>query len=95
LVSGENKVRVIQRTSGGKERKTPNAEVVSKSTPVTFSYDKGSKSIKFSSETGYEVYDEFGRIVKRGNSSWVDLSNAPRGDYYISYDNKTDKFSKK
>lgn len=95
LVAGENKFRVIQRTSGGREKKTPTVQVESKQIPIDFSYDKNEKSIKFTGDTGYEVYNEYGQIFKRGSGKWVDMSNAAKGEYYVSFDNRTEKFSKK
>jgi len=95
MVSGENKFRVIQRTSGGREKKSPTVQVESKMTPIDFSYDKNEKSVKFTGETGYEVYNEYGQIVKRGYGKWVDISNAAKGEYYVSFDSRTEKFSKK
>lgn len=94
-VSGINKYRVIQKTYEGRNRTSPNVEYTSTKEPVTFSYDRKSKALIFSSETNYELYNVYGQIIKRGFGNEADLSNLPKGDYYISYDSVTDKFEKR
>jgi hypothetical protein len=52
--------------------------------------------IIFTAETLYEIYDSYGNIVKKGFGKTVDVSNLPKGIYYINYDNSTgDTFIKK
>ena len=43
----------------------------------------------------FEIYDQFGNIVKRGFAKNVDVSNLPKGAYYLNYDNKMGEFLKK
>ncbi len=95
LVSGKNKFRVVQKSYEGDLRKSATCEVVSTVVPVTFKYDKKTKQVNFSAETSYEMYNVFGQIVKRGYGISVDCSALTRGEYYLSYDSKTDKFLKK
>jgi len=94
-VSGTNKFRVIQKSYEGKNRQSESVEFNSSKPEVTFSYDKKSKSIAFSSETNYELYDEYGRIIKRGFGTSADLTALPKGVYYVSYDSETKKFEKR
>lgn len=94
-VSGTNKFRVIQKSYEGKNRQSESVEFNSSKPEVTFSYDKKSKSIAFSSETNYELYDEYGRIIKRGFGTSADLTVLPKGVYYVSYDSETKKFEKR
>ncbi len=93
--SGENQFRVKQVDYTGKPRYSPVAKYRSMSPEVTFSPIKASKDITFSSETMFEIYDSYGNIVKKGFASMVDVSNLPKGIYYINFDNKTDQFVKK
>ena len=93
--SGENKVRVKQIDYTGTPRYSKSAKAISTSSEVTFSPLKVKEEILFTGETLYEVYDVYGNIVKRGYDKKIDASNLKKGDYYLSYDNKTDKFSKK
>jgi hypothetical protein len=95
LTSGLNKFRVAQKSYEGDLRKSNVCEVTSNVTPVTFKYDKKTKTITFSAETSYEMYNVYGQIVKRGKSISVDCMALTKGDYYISYDSKTDKIFKK
>ena len=67
---------------------------------VTFSPAKVSKEIGFFAgttpvETMFEIYDQFGNIVKKGFASTVDASNLAKGAYYLNYDNKMGEFIKK
>jgi hypothetical protein len=43
----------------------------------------------------YEIYDQYGNIVKKGNGAKVDVSNLPKGNYFINYDSKMGEFTKK
>jgi hypothetical protein len=86
---------VVQKSYEGDLRKSAVCEVSSSSVPVTFRYDKKTKTISFSAETSYEMFNVYGQIVKRGKSISVDCTALTKGEYYISYDSKTDKFLKK
>jgi hypothetical protein len=92
LTSGTNRFRVAQKSYEGEWRKSQAAEVPSTVTPVTFRYDKKTKTVYFSENTSYELYNPYGQIVKRGLGNALDLTTLQKGDYYISYDNRTDKF---
>ena len=93
--SGENKVRVKQVDYSGKPRYSKSATSLSSTSVVTFEPIKVKESITFSGETLYEVYDQFGNIVKRGFGANLDATTLKKGSYYLSYDNKTETFSKK
>ncbi len=95
LTSGNNKFRVAQKSYEGDLRKSQSCEVSGSVAPVTFKYDKKLKIINLSSETSYELYNVFGQIVKRGRGVSVDCSALAKGEYYLSYDNKTEKLYKK
>ena len=95
LHSGENKVRVKQVDYSGKPRYSPAASTTSSAPVVTFEPEKVKESINFSGETLYEVYDVYGNIVKRGFGSNLDATTLEKGDYYLSYDNKTETFKKR
>lgn len=90
LVSGENKFRVVQKGNLGKIQKSPTAEMNSSVQKPEFKFEKGAKKIVFTTETGYEVYDQYGQIRKKGFSESVDMSNLSKGEYYLSYDNTTE-----
>jgi hypothetical protein len=93
--SGVNKFRVVQRSYEGQIRKSASAEYISDKAPITFTYDKKKERILFSAETNYEIYNVYAQIVKRGFGLEADMSNLPKGEYYISFDSMTEKFAKK
>jgi len=95
LTSGLNKFRVIQKSYEGDLRKSQTCEATGTAAPVTFKYDKKQKSIAFSAETSYEMYNIYGQIVKRGHGISVDCTALNKGEYYLSYDSKTERFIKK
>lgn len=93
LVSGENKFRVIQKGNLGKTEKSPAAQTVSTVEKPNMKWEKKSKTVVFTSATGYEVYDMYGQIRKKGYDTKIDMSNLSKGEYYISYDNTTETLS--
>jgi len=95
LTSGLNKFRVVQKSFEGDLRKSPVCEINSTAEVINFRYDKKSKSVYFSADTSYELYNVFGQVVKRGRGSSVECAALTRGDYWVSFDNQTQKFYKK
>ena len=92
--SGINKFR-IQQTDYKGPKYSNTVQYRSSGAEVTFYPVKVSKDIIFSEETMYEIYDQYGSLVKKGVSKEVDVSSLPKGPYYLNYDNKTDNFIKK
>jgi hypothetical protein len=43
----------------------------------------------------YEIYDQYGNVVKKGSGNNVNVADLKKGLYYINYDNKTGEFTKK
>lgn len=84
--SGLNKVRVRQADYRGESRTSEPIEFVGFVQPVTFEPDKPKDVITFSSATSYEVFDRFGRLVKKGYDRKVDVANLEKGEYYLNYD---------
>lgn len=86
--SGENKVRIKQIDYTGKPRYSEAVVYNSGISVVTFSPEKPEKSISFSKETRFEVFDKFGNLVKTGFGRTLDISDLKSGeDYYLNYDN--------
>ncbi|MFK7757519.1 MAG: hypothetical protein AB8B53_11375 [Flavobacteriales bacterium] len=94
-VAGENKFRVTQKSGKGDSKSSKPVEYVSTASPVTFMYDKKSSSLVFSKATNYELYNVYGQIVKKGYGEKAELISLPKNDYYVSYDNSTEKFYRK
>ena len=91
-VSGVNRFRVLQKTGNGDLKSSVAVEYTSSMTPVTVVYDKKGRVLTFSRETNYELYNVYGQIVKRGFGAKADLTDLLKNDYYISFDNNTEKF---
>lgn len=86
-VSGQNRFRVIQKSGDGRVRVSPEVEMNSAKPEVTYTFDKKSKALVFDNQTSFEVYDEYGQIVKRGYNSSVEMEDLKKGLYYVNYDN--------
>jgi hypothetical protein len=101
--SGKNQVRVRQMDFTGQGRPSKSVDFTSEIPESEYTPQKTSKDLSFfvkgkpdkSSETMYEIYDQYGNIVKKGFGNKVDVSNLPRGSYYLNYDNKMGEFSKR
>ncbi len=93
--SGTNKFRVKQIDYSRKPRYSPEVTYRSLDPPVTFSPVKPKTVINFSAVTAYEIYDFYGRLVKKGTGNKVDISKLKKGDYFLNYDNQMGRFTKK
>lgn len=101
--SGKNQVRVRQTDYSGQPRLSKPVDFVSDVTEIDFAPIKASKDVNFFMkgkndkpiETLYEIYDQYGNVVKKGFGSKVEVSNLPKGGYFLNYDNKMGEFIKK
>lgn len=101
--SGKNQVRVRQTDYSNVARPSKAVEFISEVQETDFAPLKASKDINFfvkgkpdkQAETMYEIYDQYGNIVKKGFGSKVDISNLPKGPYFLNYDNKMGEFVRK
>jgi hypothetical protein len=88
--SGENTFRVRQTDLTKKSRFGDSVKYTDPAVPaVTWSPVKPKDEVLFSAPTLFEVYDQYGNIVKRGYANKIDVSTLKRGLYYLNYDNKT------
>jgi hypothetical protein len=95
MTSGNNKYRVMQRNYEGKIKQSTSVEINSSKPALTYVYNKKNQEVVFSGETGFEIYDKYGRIVSRGYSSSVNLSHLSNDEYYLCFDNLVERFNKK
>lgn len=101
--SGKNQVRIRQTDYSGQPRLSKPTEYMSELPEIDYAPIKASKDITFFQkgksdkqiETMYEIYDQYGNIVKKGFGSKLDVSNLPKGAYFLNYDNKMGEFVKK
>jgi hypothetical protein len=92
--SGENKYRVKQKGLNSITKFSPEVTVKSLVNKPSFALPKDNSGIDFSSETGYEVFDAYGVIVKKGFGKSVKIDNLSKGQYYLCYDNNVTEFKK-
>jgi hypothetical protein len=101
--SGKNQLRVRQTDFSGQPRLSKPVDFMGEVPEADFGPLKTNKDISFfvkgkqdkSLETMYEVYDQYGNVVKKGFGNRLDVSNLPRGTYYLNFDNKMGEFSKR
>jgi len=101
--SGKNQFRVRQNDYSGKPRFSKAVDHFNEAPEVDFAPLKASKDITFFEkgkdsklvDTMYEIYDQYGNIVKKGAGTKVDVSNLPKGPYFLNYDSKLGEFVKK
>jgi hypothetical protein len=93
--SGENKFRVKQIGFGSQAKYSQPVMYLSTLPKVTFTSSEDSDKILFSGESMYEVYDDYGNILKKGYAKQVDVSNLYRGTYFLCFDNNVKEFQKK
>lgn len=93
--AGVNKFRVKQKGLIDKTKYSPSVSYTSLQSEITYIYDKGKQRIDFSKSTGYEVYDIYGNIVKKGYGIRFNTSNLKNGIYYMSFGNTMAEFKKK
>jgi hypothetical protein len=87
--SGENIFRVKQLDLSKKARFSEPVKHVDSAAPaVTWGPAKPKEEIVFSSPTLFEVYDQYGNIVKRGYADRVEVAELKKDLYYLNYDNK-------
>lgn len=88
--SGENTFRVKQIDLSKRARYSESVKYTDPSVGlVTWSPLKPKEEIVFSSKTLYEIYDQYGNIVKRGYADRIDVAGLKRDMYYLNYDNRT------
>jgi hypothetical protein len=101
--SGKNQLRLRQTDYTGHPRLSKPLEFMGEGPDTEYAPQKTSKEISFfvkgkqdkPVETMYEIYDQYGNVVKKGYGSKVDVSNLPKGGYYLNFDNKMGEFVKK
>ncbi len=88
--SGENTYRVRQVDLTRRSRISENVKLTDNRVPlITWSPTKPKDEIIFSGKTLFEIYDQYGNIVKRGYGERIDVSTLKKDLYYLNYDSKT------
>lgn len=87
LHSGKNTFRISQLDYRG-NRYSKEVTVDSSRPEVKLISPKVSKTIDFTGETDYEMYSEFGVLIKAGRGTTVDVNKLFKGRYYLNFDNQ-------
>ena len=93
--SGVNKFRVKQTGYGPKMKYSEPVTLMSTLPKITFTESEKADKILLSGESMYEVYDDYGNVLKKGYAKQVDISNLAKGNYFICYDNSVESFLRK
>jgi hypothetical protein len=93
--SGENKFRVKQVGLGTAPKLSNPVILNSMVEKPNYMLSKDHKSLQYSYETAFEIYDAFGSIVKKGFGKETSIENLPKGKYYLCYDNLVTEFDKR
>ena len=92
--SGENKYRLKQKGLNSISKYSQEVSVRSTINKPSFAIPRNNNGIDFSAETGYEIYDAYGVVVKKGFGKSVKIENLSKGGYYLCYDNTMTEFKK-
>lgn len=93
--TGENRYQLKYIPAQGKSSLSDEFKFVAEMERVTFYPKRVSKVLTFSREVKYAIRDVHGKVIKKGIAEKVDCSDLKSGNYYLSYDNNTDRFLKK
>lgn len=93
--SGENKFRVKQVGFSGSPKYSSPVILNAITEKPSYLLSKDFKTIQYSKETAFEVYDAFGTVVKKGFGTTTQMDNLAKGKYYLCYDNDVVEIDKK
>ena len=86
--SGSNKFRAKQIDYTGRPRPTMSCVYKALGQEViTLINPKVKKTLDFSDNTLYEIFDTYGNLVKKGYGKIINIENLDKGLYYVNYDN--------
>lgn len=89
--SGENKFRLKQTGYGLKSKYSQPVTYLSSIGKASFTLSEDTNAVFFSRESLYEVYDDYGFLLKKGYSKKVDIANLKKGLYFLCYDNAVEE----
>jgi len=93
--SGENKYIVKQRGLNRRYRITPPVIYHSDKKPITFYPERVDHSIFLSRMADYQIFDQYGRLIKKGIEHQIPLVRLKPGVYYLYVDGQVKRFYKK
>ena len=88
--SGGNKFRAKQVDYTGRPRPTKSTTYEDKNQNIiSLINPKIKKTLDFSENTLYEIFDTYGNLVKKGYGKIINVENLSKGLYYVNFDNTT------
>ncbi|MCH2198507.1 MAG: hypothetical protein MK081_06970 [Flavobacteriales bacterium] len=81
---GVNTFRVKQRDAAG-TKTSDKVDVDSSTAAVSMVSNKIYDKVEFSAACAYEVFDEYGVLVTKGNGPTIDASSWGKGQYFVNY----------
>lgn len=93
--SGINKYRVKQKDIIRDWAYSEAVEFFNDKKAVQFYPHRVDKVLYFSEKTEYEIFNKYGSLMKKGESSEVIVNELEADMYYLNIDNRTEKFLKK
>lgn len=86
---GENRFRIYQQDDESRNYSDPITVVNEIVSEVRITTEKVNKTLDFSEETEYEVYNAYGQLALKGSGASVDVTALDKGTYYVNYGNHT------
>ncbi|MFZ4399733.1 MAG: hypothetical protein ACOYO1_06845 [Bacteroidales bacterium] len=93
--TAQNLFRIKYTDSQGQTEVSKDIKYILPGKEITIVSEKIKDRIAFSSITMYEIIDESGNLVLKGNDKYIDTSSISKGKYFINYDNKSEAYTKK
>lgn len=95
MITGMNMFRIVQSAPSGNELASTIIKLKSPNLKVLLLTDRVKDAIEFTAVTHYELYDNNGAFLKRGTAKKIDVSDLPKGTYWVNFDGKEAIVTKK
>jgi hypothetical protein len=93
--AGNNRYRIKYLEVSGRSYYSDEVHIESAREVVDFYPKKVADKLSFTSAVDYEIRDAYGSKVLEGHGQTVDCASLKPGLYYVSFENRTEKFFKK
>ncbi len=93
--SGLNQFRIVRNDNNGNPVYSKVIKYTSKTAEVLLVSTKIIDKLVFSAETQYEIFDLKGNFITEGFAKEVDVTEIPKGKYWLNFDDKTVNFVRK
>ena len=87
--SSDNCLKGVDNTAHSSFKVRPIKTADPSKNSVSLLTPKVKKTLDFSENTLYEIFDTYGNLVKKGYGQSINVENLEKGLYYVNYDAKT------